>query len=71
MALATPSSSIVVPPERLTVGASLSVIVTVAVCVPFSVAPFPPVTFVISAITVSLFSDRKSEVGSMVTVPVV
>ena len=30
-----------------------STIVTVAVCVPDSVAPFPPVTDVISAITVS------------------
>ena len=46
-------------------------IVTIAVCVPFSVAPLPPVTFVISAITVSSPSNKASSVGSIVTVPVV
>ena len=47
-----------------------STIVTVAVCVPDSVAPFPPVTAVISAITVSEPSKIISSVGSIVTVPV-
>ena len=54
--VATPAafSAIEAVPESVTVGiVSSSVMVTVAVCVPDSVAPFPPVTDVISAITVS------------------
>ena len=62
----------VVVPDKTTVGVvSSSVIVTVAVCVPDSVAPLPPVTFVMSAITVSFPSKITSSVGSIVTVPVV
>ena len=62
--VATPAafSAIDVVPLNVTVGASLSVIVTIACCDPDSVAPFPPVTFVISAITVS----DPSEIGSCV-----
>ncbi len=71
--VATPaaSSAIDVVPLKVTVGASLSVMVTIACCVPDSVAPFPPVTDVISAITVSDPSEITSSVGSIVTVPVV
>jgi hypothetical protein len=59
-------------PVKVTVGAaSSSVIVTVAVCVPDSVAPLPPATAVIFAITVSEPSNVPSLVGSIVTVPVV
>ncbi len=64
-------SAIDVVPLKVTVGASLSMIVTVAVCTPFSDAPFPPVTFVISIITDSLPSEIKSEVGSISNVAVV
>ncbi len=72
--VATPAafSAIDVVPLKVTVGAtSSSVIVTVACCVPDSVAPLPPVTFVMSAITVSEPSNKASSVGSIVTVPVV
>ena len=72
--MATPAafSAIDVVPVKVTVGVvSSSVMVTVAVCVPDSVAPFPPVTFVMSAITVSFPSKIPSSVGSIVTVPVV
>ena len=72
--MATPKafSAIVVVPDKTTVGVvSSSVIVTVADCVPDSVAPLPPVTLVMSAITVSLPSKIASSVGSIVTVPVV
>jgi hypothetical protein len=72
--VATPAafSAIEVVPVKVTVGiVSSSVIVTVAVCVPDSVAPLPPATAVILAITVSEPSNVTSLVGSIVTVPVV
>ena len=56
---------------NVTVGAdSLSIMVTVVCCVPFSVAP-PPETPEISTIAVSLPSYIASSVGVKVAVPVV
>ena len=71
--VATPAafSAIDVVPVKVTVGiVSLSVIVTVACCVPFSVTPLALLTEVMSAITVSEPSKIASSVGSIVTVPV-
>ena len=74
-------TKIVITPSSLTiaesllatgVAKSLSVIVTIATCgVALSAAPLPPVTFVMSAITVSLPSNIASSVGVIVTVPLV
>ena len=65
------SSFVVVELSFAVGGRFKSIIVTVAVCAPDSIAPLPPVTFVISAITVSFPSKITSSVGSIVTVPVV
>ena len=65
------SSFVVVELSFAVGGMFKSIIVTVAVWVPDSVTPFPPVTFVMSAITVSFPSKITSSVGSIVTVPVV
>jgi hypothetical protein len=65
------SSFVVLELSIATGGIFASVMVTVAVCVPNSVAPFPPATPVMFAITVSDPSKVASLVGSIVTVPVV
>ncbi len=69
--VAFPSPSLTVTSPMVTVGGpSLSIIVTVAVCVPNSDA-HPPLTLVISTITVSGPSSILSSIGLIVTVPVV
>ena len=70
--VATPAafSAIDVVPVKVTVGESLSVIVTIACCEPFSVTPLALLTEVMSTITVSDASEITSSVGSIVTVPV-